>query len=147
MDESLQKICPDCEADLQISVLRLAGSEDLVFQCPVCGYTALSTVDLEPGLGDIMRDLFDLVGQLNPFNLHKILGDPEVSVTDKIITTLAKLGSLVLDTRMLLMLVAFFASLFGRRRLGLVVGCAVAICMILYRDILKDRQRGVDDWL
>jgi hypothetical protein len=142
MSESTPNRCPECHSPLKISVMRSSRSEDLVLECPVCGYTAFASAGLPPTVRQLLTELFDQVSKLQPFNLFKVLKDPRHSVTDKIVTLVAKLGATVMDYRTLLMLVAFFATLIGRRSLGVLVGSVVMACMVLYRDVVRKRVEG-----
>jgi hypothetical protein len=141
MSESSPSRCPECQAPLKISVMRSSRSEDLLLECPVCGYTAFtSAADLGFSLRRTMEELFDQVSKISPFNLARTLRDPRHSVTDKLITLIAKLGSAIMDYKTLLALVLVFARLFGRRGIAMLVAAAVMSCMVLYRDVIRKRM-------
>jgi hypothetical protein len=114
-------------------------SEDLLLECPVCGYTAFASNEIAVSLRLRLIELFDEVSRLSPFNLARVLRDPRHSVTDKLITLMAKIGSTILDYKTFLTLVGVFALLLGRRALGVVVASVVTLCMVLHRDIVRKR--------
>lgn len=139
MSEPTPSKCPECHAPLKISVLRSARSEELLLECPVCGYTAFAASGFSESLRQKMADLFEQVSLLHPFSLLKTLRDPRHSITDKLITLMAKLGTTILDHKAFLSLIAFFSVVLGRRSLGLLVASAVMACMVLHRDIVRKR--------
>lgn len=145
MSDTSPSRCPECQAPLKISVMRSSRSEDLLVECPVCGYTAFtSAADLSFSLRQTMEDLFDQVSKLSPFNLAQTLRDPRHSVTDKIIALIAKLGATIMDYKTLLALVLVFAKVFGRRSIGMLVAAAVMSCMVLYRDVIRKRMEQAE---
>jgi hypothetical protein len=149
MSESTPSRCPECQAPLKISVMRSARSEDLLLECPVCGYTAFASMGASGALRQMMSDLFDQVSQVQPFHLVTVLRDPRHSVTDKVITLVAKIGSTIMDYKTFFTLIGVFALLLGRRGLSVLVASAVMLCMVLHRDIgrkrLEEQARGDRD--
>ena len=145
MSESSPSRCPECQAPLKISVMRSTRSEDLLLECAVCGYTAFtSAADLGFSLRQTMEELYEQIAKISPFNLARTLRDPRHSITDKLITLIAKLGTTIMDYKTLIALVLVFARVFGRRSLAMLAAAAVMSCMVLYRDVIRKRMEQAE---
>jgi hypothetical protein len=121
-------------------MMRSTRSEDLLLECPVCGYTAFASAGLPTSLRQMLEELFELVSRIQPFALIKTLRDSRHSITDRIVTLVARIGATILDYKTFLALIAVFAKLLGRKFLGTLVAAAVMTCMVLHRDIVRKRM-------